>query len=63
MEREAPGDRAREAYCPVCGREADGRVRRLGEAFCSEAHADEFVREVEVLVEDGRSQDTSKRRS
>lgn len=63
MEREAPGGPARSAYCPVCGREAEGKIRRLGEAFCSEAHAAEFAREVEVLAEAGRNQDTHKRGS
>ena len=33
-------------YCAICGREADGQFRRLDEAFCSEAHAVEFAREV-----------------
>jgi len=47
----------------VCGREANGQIRRLGEAFCSEAHADEFAREVQGLIEAGRNQDTTKRRS
>ncbi len=36
-----------ERYCPICGRDVDERaVKRLGESFCSEAHAEEFLREV-----------------
>lgn len=38
-------------YCPVCGREASDSIRRLGESFCSEAHAGEFGREVQRLLE------------
>jgi len=36
-------------YCALCGREADPRIRRAHEAFCSESHADEFAREVATL--------------
>jgi len=36
-------------YCAVCGRPADGTIRRAGEVFCSEAHAEEFAREVAAL--------------
>ena len=53
----------RSAFCSVCGREADGRVRRLGEAFCSEAHADEFTREVQVLIGGSQHLNTDKRRN
>ena len=55
-EREMSGSLGRSSYCPVCGQKADGQLRRLGEIFCSEAHADEFAREVQVLVETGRNQ-------
>ncbi len=44
------GIAATPGYCAVCGREADGQFRRLGEAFCSEAHAVEFAREVRALA-------------
>jgi hypothetical protein len=36
-------------YCAICGEEANihgSRVERFGEAFCSEGHAEEFVKEV-----------------
>lgn len=33
------------SYCSVCGRPAEA-IRRETEVFCSEAHADEFAREV-----------------
>lgn len=36
-------------YCPVCGEDVAGHglpIERFGEAFCSEGHAEEFVREV-----------------
>lgn len=36
-------------YCPVCGEDAmvhGLQIERFGEAFCSEAHAEEFAREV-----------------
>ena len=49
-----PGDRdgkSREIYCPMCGRDADSGIRRMNENFCSEAHAEEFVREVEAQQE------------
>lgn len=58
-----PDGPARVAYCPVCGREADGQIRQVGEAFCSETHAAEFAREVRALAEAGRGQDKSERRS
>ena len=35
----------------MCGRRADGQVRRMGETFCSEAHADEFGQAVRALTE------------
>jgi hypothetical protein len=41
-------------YCPVCGRDADQRLRRGAEAFCSDAHAEEFGREVAALQRAGR---------
>lgn len=40
---------AASAYCALCGRPADPRLRRGDEAFCSEPHADEFVRAVAAL--------------
>lgn len=63
MEQETPGASPRPAYCPVCGHEADGKFRRLGEAFCSEAHAVEFAEEVRALAETDGNWDTSERRS
>ena len=60
MERETPGAPTKFAYCPICGREADGTVGRLGEAFCSEAHAEAFEQEVQVLIQAERNRDTSK---
>jgi len=44
-------------YCPICGRDADPAIHRLGEAFCSEAHAEEFTREVNALVSASRDRD------
>ena len=40
---------AASAYCALCGRPADPRIRRSNEAFCSAQHADEFGREVAAL--------------
>lgn len=37
------------SYCSVCGRPAEAKIRRGTEVFCSEAHADEFAREVAAL--------------
>lgn len=34
------------SFCSVCGRPAEAKIRRETEVFCSEAHADEFAREV-----------------
>ncbi len=50
-ERGVAGIAATPGYCAFCGREASGQFRRLGEAFCSEAHAVEFAREVRALAE------------
>lgn len=37
----------RERYCPICGRLAtDPALNCFGEWACSEAHADEYVKEV-----------------
>ena len=55
------GGLAGSAYCPICGREADQQFRRLGEAFCSESHAAEFVQEVRALAGAVRDEDTSKK--
>ncbi len=36
-------------YCPVCGEDITvhgHKIERFGEVFCSEAHAEEFVKEV-----------------
>lgn len=34
-------------YCPICGKEAkDPLFNRFGEWACSEAHAEEYVKEV-----------------
>ncbi len=57
------GIAATPGYCALCGREADGKFRRLGEAFCSEAHAVEFAEEVWALAETDGNWDTSERRS
>jgi len=36
-----------ERYCAFCGEEAKGlAIERFGEVFCSEAHAEQFVKEV-----------------
>lgn len=36
-----------EKYCPNCGREVtDPSFKRFGEWACSEAHAEEYVKEV-----------------
>ena len=36
-----------EKYCPICGkRVAEPTFNRFGEWACSEAHADEYVKEV-----------------
>ena len=36
-----------EKYCPICGKEAtDPTFKRFGEWACSEAHAEEYVKEV-----------------
>ena len=38
---------ATERYCPVCGKPAtDPTYKRFGELCCSEAHAEEYVKEV-----------------
>ncbi|MGH7325606.1 MAG: hypothetical protein ACREJ9_13320 [Candidatus Rokuibacteriota bacterium] len=37
------------AYCSICGRRGDAKVRRGAEVFCSEAHAEEFEREVAAI--------------
>ncbi len=37
-----------EIYCPMCGRDVDSGIRRMNEHFCSEAHAEEFVHEIEA---------------
>ena len=42
-------DPAASAYCALCGRPADPGIRRGGDAFCSEQHADEFAHEVAAL--------------
>jgi hypothetical protein len=45
----APGARPAGRYCGLCGQSADpgeAAIERFGEAFCSEAHADEFVQAV-----------------
>lgn len=52
------GIAATPGYCAICGREADSRVHRLGEVFCSEAHAAEFAHEVQSLTAVHRNQDT-----
>ncbi len=36
-----------EKYCPICGEEvADSTFKRFGEWTCSDAHAEEHVKEV-----------------
>ena len=36
-----------EKYCPICGKPVtDSTYNRFGELACSEAHADEYVKEV-----------------
>jgi uncharacterized Zn finger protein (UPF0148 family) len=36
-----------EKYCPICGKPAtDPTYNRFGELACSEAHAEEYVKEV-----------------
>ena len=36
-----------EKYCPICGKQVpEATFNRFGEWACSEAHADEYVREV-----------------
>lgn len=36
-----------EKYCPICGKEVNGPTfTRFGEWACSEAHAEEYVKEV-----------------
>jgi len=36
-----------EQYCPICGKEvAEPAFKRFGEWACSEAHAEEYVKEV-----------------
>jgi hypothetical protein len=36
-----------ETYCPICGKAAtDPAYNRFGELACSEAHTEEFVKEV-----------------
>jgi hypothetical protein len=45
----APGAKPTERYCALCGQPAAPRapaIERFGEAFCSEAHAQEFVQAV-----------------
>lgn len=32
----------------MCGRDADWGIRRMNEHFCSETHAEDFVREIET---------------
>lgn len=36
-----------EKYCPICGKPvADPTYNRFGELCCSEAHAEEYVKEI-----------------
>ena len=36
-----------EKYCPICGKEVpEPAFKRFGEWACSEAHAEEYVKEV-----------------
>ena len=36
-----------EKYCPICGQDvAESNFKRFGEWACSEAHAEEYVKEV-----------------
>jgi hypothetical protein len=45
----APDAKLAERYCALCGQQADPgapAIDRFGEAFCSEAHAQEFVQAV-----------------
>ncbi len=36
-----------ETFCPICGKDAaDPSLKRFGEFFCSEAHVQEFAREL-----------------
>ena len=47
----APDSKLAVRYCALCGRTPDpgeAAIDRFGEAFCSEAHAEEFVRTVRV---------------
>ena len=38
---------ATEKYCPICGKPVtDPTYKRFGELCCSEAHAEEYVKEV-----------------
>ena len=47
MEEEIMAIEGQEHYCPICGKEVtDPTWKRFGEWCCSEAHAEEYVREV-----------------
>lgn len=50
------------AYCAVCCREADRQLKRLGEAFCSDAHTEEFEEEVQRMSGTGANPGMGKRR-
>lgn len=44
-----PNGKAEARYCPICGEEANSSglaIERFGELFCSDGHAEEFVKEV-----------------
>lgn len=42
-----PAQATTERYCPICGKPvSDGTYNRFGEWACSEAHAEEHVKEV-----------------
>jgi hypothetical protein len=43
-----PDSATKGTYCAVCGGRTESGIRRGTEVFCSEAHAEEFEREVAV---------------
>jgi hypothetical protein len=43
----APSNSSTDTYCPICGRDAaNPSLNRFGEFFCSEAHVEEFAKDV-----------------
>lgn len=57
-----------EKYCPICGKDvAEPSFKRFGEWACSEAHAEEYVKEVRaqklrVVAPEPRREDRPARR-